>query len=50
MSLIKLFLAENKLMFPGAREKLVSDIPAGEGKIYNDQEHILRDRRPDVNK
>jgi hypothetical protein len=34
MSLIKLSLAAKNLIFP-ARESLVSDIPAGDGKIAN---------------
>jgi hypothetical protein len=34
MSLNKLSLAENNLLFP-ASEILVSDIPAGDGKIAN---------------
>jgi hypothetical protein len=49
MSLIKLSMARNNLIFPGERESLVSDIPklfparvslvsdipVGDGKIYN---------------
>jgi hypothetical protein len=33
MSLTKLSLAENKLIFPGQREFMVSDIPARGGKM-----------------
>jgi hypothetical protein len=36
MSFTKLSLAGNNLIIPGAaRESLVSDIPAGDGKIVN---------------
>jgi hypothetical protein len=35
MSLTKLSLAGKKSIIPGAVESLVSDIPAGEGKIAN---------------
>ncbi len=35
MSLIKLFLGGNNLVFFPPRESLVSDIPAGDGKIAN---------------
>jgi hypothetical protein len=35
MSLTKLSLAGNNLIIPGRRASLVSDIPAGDGKIAN---------------
>jgi hypothetical protein len=35
MSLIKLFLGGNNLVFSPPRESLVSDIPAGDGKMAN---------------
>jgi hypothetical protein len=35
MSQTKLFLAENDFLLFSARESLVSDIPAGDGKIVN---------------
>jgi hypothetical protein len=35
MSLTKLSLDGNNLIIPGQRESLVSDIPAGDGKIIN---------------
>jgi len=35
MSLTKLLLGGNNLIIPGQREFMVSDIPAGDGKIGN---------------